>query len=199
MAQKRSRVTVKDKKKKLLLFSQTSESQNLEKKVRIVNIVIFFLKWPYFPSVGLYKFLLFLCLVANGTLRVSGSGRGGQLRHRVEVPSQRLRPPCCNQEVRGLRWRQDSEEDRPEGDQAAEGTRQSISECQAGNLSEGKHKSSLSIIKQSPNNWESYSHSCFKNVTGEETVEVLKQCWSMFRIKYSNISPSLLCTQDVEK
>lgn len=44
MAQKRSRVTVKDKKKKLLLFSQTSESQNLEKKVRIVNIVIFFLK-----------------------------------------------------------------------------------------------------------------------------------------------------------
>lgn len=44
MAQKRSRVTVKDKKKKLLLFSQTSESQNLEKKVRIVNIVILFLK-----------------------------------------------------------------------------------------------------------------------------------------------------------
>lgn len=44
MAQKRSRVTVKDKKKKLLLFSQTSESQNLEKKVRIVNIVIFFFK-----------------------------------------------------------------------------------------------------------------------------------------------------------
>lgn len=57
----------------------------------------------------------------DGALRVSGSGWGGQLWHRAEVPSPGLGPPRRHQEVHGLGRRQDGEEDRPEGDQAAEG------------------------------------------------------------------------------
>lgn len=72
--------------------------------------------------------LLRLSVQSDGALRVSGSGRGGQLWHRAEVPSPGLGPPCRHQEVHGLGQRQDGEEDRPEGDQAFEGSCQSITE-----------------------------------------------------------------------